>query len=955
MDRTAQLHRRLDANSLLEREREIAAIADWLDNAKRGTGHFALILGGAGIGKTVLLAQARSRGQDEGMQVLTARGGDIDREMSFGIARQLFEALLRQMTPNERRGVLAGAAAHVRPLFDGSGHSTEPSDPLAVVHGLYWLAANLADRNPLLLVIDDVHWADAQTLRWLGYLAPRTADTPLVVLAAARAAEPAVDPLFDAVSRTGDGSVTTLEPLSRPAVAELVRRQFESDGAPGFVAACRNATGGNPFFVRELLRAAAADGIEPVDASAVTLTQIGPREVARYVLIRLAKLGDAACRFANVVAILGGDAQLRHAAALAGMSSDDAMTAWDQLAHAEILRSSQPLDFIHPIVRAAVYAELARGERSRLRRQAAAILALDDAGPEAIAVHALACEPAGDAEVVTWLRRAAKHALVRGAPDAAARYLQRARNEPPARELRPQVNLELGQSLVGLDTVRAAEVLAAAAQTEDRGLALSAQRLCAYALCYAARMSEAQAAYDRAIEIAGTDIELVLHLTGTRDYYAAWWAEDRNRAERRQHLEDLAESLDGQTHGELQVLGALAVSMVLSGSAPARRALELVQTVRRRDVEWFAPNGDIAQHGVLVVEFACDDPRAAMLCREKAIPEAMHAGRIMELSFAHLWQASIQFRQGALVAAEASARTSWELVRTLGDAAATVYAWSASGLAQILLERGRLDEAEDLYETAELDDPTLGIVIFPWPQVLKGRLALAQGRTAEGVEILFDAGAWLEQRGFTNPSYTPWRTHIAPALASLGRVEEARDAVEPAVERARAFGAPWGLGSTLRAAGTVEQGERGIALLREAVAVLEPSPCRLEHAHALLELGATLRRCNARAAARDHLRAALDMAHRCGAAPLADRAEQELAATGARPRRIMLSGLDSLTASERRAAELAATGLSNREIAQQLFVTRKTIEKHLGQVYLKLDIHRRQELSDALRPGPSAI
>jgi DNA-binding CsgD family transcriptional regulator len=155
----------------------------------------------------------------------------------------------------------------------------------------------------------------------------------------------------------------------------------------------------------------------------------------------------------------------------------------------------------------------------------------------------------------------------------------------------------------------------------------------------------------------------------------------------------------------------------------------------------------------------------------------------------------------------------------------------------------------------------------------------------------------------------------------------------------------------LRAAGTVEQGSRGIELLREAITILEPAGCRVEHAHARLELGAALRRSNHRSQAREHLRIALDLAHRCGDPMLAGRAAQELAATGARPRRVMLSGVESLTASERRVAELAAGGLSNREIAQTLFVTRKTVETHLGHAYLKLDVSSRLELPSALGPS----
>jgi DNA-binding CsgD family transcriptional regulator len=168
------------------------------------------------------------------------------------------------------------------------------------------------------------------------------------------------------------------------------------------------------------------------------------------------------------------------------------------------------------------------------------------------------------------------------------------------------------------------------------------------------------------------------------------------------------------------------------------------------------------------------------------------------------------------------------------------------------------------------------------------------------------------------------------------------------LELARIWGAPRALGAALRVAGVVEGGQRGLALLEEAVEVLADSPAKLEHAKARTELGAALRRAKRRSEARDQLRHAVELATRCGAAALATRAETELLATGARPRRIALSGLESLTPSERRVAELAAEGPTNREIAQALFVTPKTVEVHLSSVYRKLGIRSRSQLPAAL-------
>jgi DNA-binding NarL/FixJ family response regulator len=164
------------------------------------------------------------------------------------------------------------------------------------------------------------------------------------------------------------------------------------------------------------------------------------------------------------------------------------------------------------------------------------------------------------------------------------------------------------------------------------------------------------------------------------------------------------------------------------------------------------------------------------------------------------------------------------------------------------------------------------------------------------------------------------------------------------LELARTWGAPRALGAALRAAGLVEGGEQGLALLEEAVEVLTSSPAKLEHAKARTELGAALRRANRRSEAREQLRRAVELATICGATPLAARAETELRATGARSRRIALSGLESLTPSERRVAQMAAEGPTNREIAQALFVTPKTVELHLSSVYRKLGISSRSQL-----------
>jgi len=203
---------------------------------------------------------------------------------------------------------------------------------------------------------------------------------------------------------------------------------------------------------------------------------------------------------------------------------------------------------------------------------------------------------------------------------------------------------------------------------------------------------------------------------------------------------------------------------------------------------------------------------------------------------------------------------------------------------------------------------------------------------------------WLDRA----PAVFPYRSLMALALAQLGEVNEARKLAAEELELARAWGTPGVIGAATRVAGLVADREPGIELLRDAVATLEASEMRLEHAHALVDLGAALRRAGKRTDAREHLATGLELGHRCGATALVDMAQAELRAAGARPRRRTLSGIGSLTPSELRVAEMAAEGMTNKEIAQALFVTLRTIETHLSHTYGKLEISSRDQLSDAL-------
>jgi DNA-binding CsgD family transcriptional regulator len=231
----------------------------------------------------------------------------------------------------------------------------------------------------------------------------------------------------------------------------------------------------------------------------------------------------------------------------------------------------------------------------------------------------------------------------------------------------------------------------------------------------------------------------------------------------------------------------------------------------------------------------------------------------------------------------------------------------------------------------------------------RGRVAMARGDPVEAVELLEQTGRSVIGSPVANPAVLPWRSYLSSARLAVGDVEGARAAASEELELARRFGAPRPLGVALRAAGAAEGGERGVGLLGEAVHVLRRSPSELELARALIELGAAVRRRGQSVDAREHLREGAEMARRFGAVVMEQRAHRELLAAGAKPRRRESIGLGALTPGERRVAEMAAEGLTNRQIAQSLFVTVKAVQWHLRNAYRKLDVASREELPAVLR------
>jgi DNA-binding CsgD family transcriptional regulator len=943
---------------LLERDAALAGIDQRLREAIAGAGSLLLVEGPAGIGKTRLVVAAGRHGRELGLTTMSARGSELERDFAYGLVRQLFEAPLVAASPPERAELLAGAAGHAAALFgvatrdDIAGALLDPS--FAILHGLYWLCANLGRRGPLLLCIDDVHWADQASLRFLHYLGRRLEELPVAVVAAARPAGPADgSPLLAALAASPSADVLVLAPLSERAVAELVRRGLGADVEPVFAAACHEVTGGVPFLVHELIRAIAEAGIRPAAAACSRVAALAPRAVAHSVVQRLSRLSAAARALAPAAAVLG-EADLRLAAGLAGVDPGAAAAAADELAAAGILEPGRPLRFVHPIVRAAVEADLPPGERAGLHAAAARRLADEGASAHRVAAHLLAADPAGDDWVVESLWPAARAAIANGAPDSAVAYLRRALAEPPSGRFRPGLLLELGfaESYAG-DPQAAAHLEQALDTAADATAQVSITLALGRMLQIEGRMRESLEVFDRTrARLAGTDRRAALTLEGAALGAAQLDAETAGDAATRiARLRRLAEEDPGvppSVFGMLATAATMANEPAETAARLALRALDGAPKLLPEAVD----RPPFFYHACIALTLA--ERHGEALARfDEALADARRLGSLSHVLGLSCYRALAHLRIGNLADAEADARVALET----GPRLPGVHAAAALAvLLETLAERGEPEAAEAANERYRLAEQFPTMVQGGWLLAARGRLRLAELRPAEALGDLLAAGELFARLRSLSATTTPWRSDAALAHLALGAPAEARALAAEEVTLAQAYHGPRALGIALRAAGLAEGGRRGIELLRQAGDVLDGSAARLEHARAMTDLGAALRRAGHRAESRDILRPALDLAHRCAALALAERARAELIAAGGRPRRLVLSGLDSLTTSERRVAQLAAAGLSNHEIAQNLFITARTVEGHLTHAYHKLAITSRDHLPAALAPpGGEAI
>lgn len=884
----------LHTGGLLERGEELATVTAALERAAGGDGAVIVIEGPPGIGKTALLEAARGEALDSGFRLLTARAGEHEREFSWGVVRQLFDPVLAAATDEELAALWRGPAEAARPLFQATGLGPEHDSSFAVSHGLFWLAANIADERPVLLVVDDLHWCDGSSLSFLDYCARRLDGLPLAVLGTLRPREPGADhALLDAFCTNPSAVLVRPQPLSEAGSAAFLEAQLDELPGPGVAAASHRATGGNPLLPSELARTLRSR--DPQDDPADVIASGGPA-VARTVAIRMRNASADARRLVQAAAVLGDEWPLATAVAIAELDAA-ADAAARQLVGIDVLKPGASMSFVHPVVRAAIYEDIGPLERSRLHARTAEILEAGGAPLERVAGHLVHVHPAGDPAAFAKLRDASRSALASGDMGAAVTLLRRALAEPPPPEQRTGVLAALGFAAAMRDAPAAIGYLTEAFDgAEDPRVRAAIAELLIRSLQF---MEEPRRAVDIGSRVLG---ELgPEHDVERRRLEAALIELDLMR---RAGLGWVRDRIQGAASIEPADYAACAQISLAVGAR--MRALEITADETVAEVGralaggrlLHEAQGSIAQVIPAIALAVADRPGHGISVCDDALRASERTGSALGYVANRIFRAWCHDRAGNVEEVAADAEEAVRAGTAYGTAPAIT--WSSALWAEALIEMDQLEQAERrLLTLGPLEDiPNR----WHWltTKLAWSRLLRLRGDAERALQLAREVGAAYEELGGLNPAYIPWRFRASEALLMLpDRSEEARAFAAETVELARRWGAPSGIGAALRLQALAEPDDAE-ELLTESVAVLEGSEARLERARSLVELGAAQRRAS------------------------------------------------SLTPSERRTAELAAQGLSNREIAQQLFVTVKTVEVHLSNTYRKLDIRGRPQLASAL-------
>lgn len=940
--------------SALERDAELGVLRRRLGEAVGGSGSTVVVSGGAGMGRSFLIDQVRRQARDAGWTVLEARCAPTSARLDYGVVRDWFDSLALRAEPDV-------------PPFDGPARSVvalargEQVELGELVYGVRRALDHLAERAPLLLVADDLQWADARSTEVLELLVATITQLPCVLVVGVRSGEPtqsaAAEPLRRLVATAEE---LRLHAWSRQAVRERVRiarreqavdRAVRLAGArhqqPGPAATpplpatpvsreseqadlLMRRTGGVPFLVEQLL-AAEAGPEAPVGAALVT-----------SVAERLSRLGESATTTARVIGLLAGYADLTSVAEVTGAAVPDVADDVSVLLEAQILvREDSALRLRQPVVGEALVSMLSAAESSRLHRAVADVLARRGADRGVVARRLLATVPSDDQAVRARLQEQGDHWLTVGRPDFATGYYERALAEGPVTE--SQVDLLAALAGAQAATGRLDEALATWSRardlTTDPVVEGHLRAKAGDALMAAGRSREAEGA--RTPPDAPDDATSSTQRRHARMALAGLLTGVSTDFLHQQVATALAHPPQGRTPEErLSLAAAAAVTTFEARDAHLAREMTLRAVTQGDSTDDSSEAGLLfLSAGVLLWTSTYVEAEALLTT---AITDAMAQGSHHRLATASVCRGLIRVRMGLVT----QAQRDLEIALAERDRGWSAYlAPLLAGLVECRIARGEIEVALEV--RGDLDELTHAPgVAGSFATYALAELAAASSDPDLAAQLYAQVGRLVEGR-MDNPAVLPWRAGEALARIRLAQPRAAVHLARENLRLAEAFGAPYAIAEALRTLAAVDASVDRVRLLRRALRTLRGvSAARLE-AQVATDLAGMLVLTGQ---LEDHgepsvlLRRAESYAAYQELRPLADRVGRLLHRLGEPVRRTASESIELLTPSELRVAELAAAGMSNRAIAQQLFVTVKAVEWHLSNTYRKLGIRSRNRL-----------
>lgn len=865
------------------------------------------------MGKSTLASEASRQAGARGFTVAPGRGRDAERAAPGSALRSAIIRCAPAMSERREAGELIG---------------------------------NFLSLAPAALVLDDAHLVDELSLRMVNELADRISSRPilLVIAASTHLMDPSRRGILDALRAVDHCRTIKLGALDDAGATELIRAALPGADSR-FCLESGELTGRNPFLLAELAAWVGAHRIEPVAGAARhALAPLPPLTIREFVRRQLDDAGEDAGALAAAIAISERPLTLRQAADLVGLTGDRSLHAAEALLETGLIAPGEVLSFAAPLTADCLRADTPAAVSADLHRRMAELALSGEVAAESSSRHLLLAPPSGRSEVVDRLVQLADDEVAGGNLGQARTLIRRAIAEQVDGEAaKPQLVARLG--LVDLldgrpgSTPTLAAAVAALDSSRDRADALLKLGVSQVA---AGAPRAASFSFDAARELVGeTDpLQARAEVSGLLTRLLVPGARNDAAGE----IERLARSadVDSNPHGA-ELLMAYAWERLCRGdpSAEVSRLADRALSMRASDPP--SINGYLSTAGAVLFATVDDFDRAHRIC-DACSKAARDRGIVLAERSIELARAVALLHQGRLIEACDLAR---DLLGQEQESQRFHTAEAAAILASGLHEQGIHDETEQIIRAglaaAPADEPR-GLLLLE----VSARVWLEHGDLVGALRIVAEAASLANALGVANPGVVAWQPTAAQCYKAVGQLRRAHALAQEALEVAESFGMPRAIALALRTKAGIEGPPAELGHLEAALEVIEASDAELERAKVLLSYGDALHRAGRDEDARGPLREGIGLADRLGAKSISRRGLATLRAAGGRPRRTRMAGPDALTPAERQVVDLATGGATNREIAETLVITRKTVEWHLKKAFDKLDIRSREQLPDVM-------